>query len=154
MSAEGEADVWMIEFCHYCIWSCLISNNDSRCLDITRIYLLFAVCQQTEVRESDGSLDFPITMQTTATFMYQELLLKLKYFNLLCIKILDVEAKNHPLMQGLLWIILFTPWSFAKLLMFRGHSHFASKTSQKTFSFFRKCLVSKQPWATLTVEIK
>ncbi len=45
MSTEGEADVWMIEFCHYCIWSCLISNNDSRCLDIRKIYLLFAVCQ-------------------------------------------------------------------------------------------------------------
>lgn len=64
MSTEGEAEVWMIEFCHYCIWSCLISNNDSRCLEreedisagyISRIYLLFAVCQLTEVEDSDES---------------------------------------------------------------------------------------------------
>lgn len=55
MSTEGEAGVWMVEFCHYCIWSCLISNNDSRCLDISRIYLLFAVCQLTEVEDSDES---------------------------------------------------------------------------------------------------
>lgn len=56
MSAEGEACTWVTEFHYYPILSCLISNN-SRCVDITRIYLLLHRLSQTgrENREESQS---------------------------------------------------------------------------------------------------
>lgn len=56
MSTEGEACTWVTEFHYYPILSCLISNN-SRCVDITRTYLLLHRLSQTgrENREESQS---------------------------------------------------------------------------------------------------
>lgn len=101
MSTEGEACTWVSEFHYYPILSCLISNN-SRCVDITRTYLLLRRLSQTG-RENREESQSRMTASPQSSYLHdsqaiaqEQKLLKHHYRNAL------VSMAYFPQMSGFL----------------------------------------------------